>query len=322
MSLGTDGFGRSEGRPSLRDFFEVDARFIVCPRFTNCCAKARLRLPWLKKPSRTYRQEGKLARRSSSFGGLRKEAHSSSHRTENVGKMGHQRATLCRLGDLSPQRFTSQSESPLAASQLEWSGLAKFFSAPTTEGKRGKPPGGEERLPRPALNSAGSATAGSWRHVGEQPVSLCHALAMTARNIRGNSSAYGISNRRSPILTRSMPVLRMRRSFVRRTAPRPGRNCRRCAVTALVPSGNRAQAACVCIRLFSIPPTRRKNVHLPFLRRRFPAGRRRQGLEADQSGTAFTIYSRPRSRGQALRSSHREFTPRVPMCCSCKTSGT
>jgi pyruvate dehydrogenase E1 component len=29
VSLGTDGFGRSEGRASLRDFFEVDARFIV-----------------------------------------------------------------------------------------------------------------------------------------------------------------------------------------------------------------------------------------------------------------------------------------------------
>ncbi len=28
-SLGTDGFGRSEGRTSLRDFFEVDARFIT-----------------------------------------------------------------------------------------------------------------------------------------------------------------------------------------------------------------------------------------------------------------------------------------------------
>jgi pyruvate dehydrogenase E1 component len=28
-SLGTDGFGRSEGRESLRDFFEVDARFIT-----------------------------------------------------------------------------------------------------------------------------------------------------------------------------------------------------------------------------------------------------------------------------------------------------
>ena len=29
ISLGTDGFGRSEGRESLRDFFEVDARYIV-----------------------------------------------------------------------------------------------------------------------------------------------------------------------------------------------------------------------------------------------------------------------------------------------------
>jgi pyruvate dehydrogenase E1 component len=28
-SLGTDGFGRSEGRTSLRDFFEVDAKSIV-----------------------------------------------------------------------------------------------------------------------------------------------------------------------------------------------------------------------------------------------------------------------------------------------------
>jgi pyruvate dehydrogenase E1 component len=28
-SLGTDGFGRSEGRTSLREFFEVDARFIT-----------------------------------------------------------------------------------------------------------------------------------------------------------------------------------------------------------------------------------------------------------------------------------------------------
>jgi pyruvate dehydrogenase E1 component len=29
LSLGTDGFGRSEGRTSLRDFFEVDAKHIV-----------------------------------------------------------------------------------------------------------------------------------------------------------------------------------------------------------------------------------------------------------------------------------------------------
>jgi pyruvate dehydrogenase E1 component len=29
MMLGTDGFGRSESRDALRDFFEVDARYIV-----------------------------------------------------------------------------------------------------------------------------------------------------------------------------------------------------------------------------------------------------------------------------------------------------
>jgi pyruvate dehydrogenase E1 component len=34
MSLGTDGFGRSEGRASLRDFFEVDAKHIVVATLT------------------------------------------------------------------------------------------------------------------------------------------------------------------------------------------------------------------------------------------------------------------------------------------------
>jgi pyruvate dehydrogenase E1 component len=29
VSLGTDGFGRSENRVALRDFFEVDAKHIV-----------------------------------------------------------------------------------------------------------------------------------------------------------------------------------------------------------------------------------------------------------------------------------------------------
>ena len=34
MALGTDGFGRSEGRASLRDFFEVDAKHIVVATLT------------------------------------------------------------------------------------------------------------------------------------------------------------------------------------------------------------------------------------------------------------------------------------------------
>jgi len=34
-SLGTDGFGRSEGRASLRDFFEVDAKFVVATTLSD-----------------------------------------------------------------------------------------------------------------------------------------------------------------------------------------------------------------------------------------------------------------------------------------------
>jgi pyruvate dehydrogenase E1 component len=35
VALGTDGFGRSENRPSLRDWFEVDAKHIVLATLTG-----------------------------------------------------------------------------------------------------------------------------------------------------------------------------------------------------------------------------------------------------------------------------------------------
>ena len=41
MSLGTDGFGRSEDRDALRDFFEVDARYVTAG--DAVCAGARRR---------------------------------------------------------------------------------------------------------------------------------------------------------------------------------------------------------------------------------------------------------------------------------------
>jgi pyruvate dehydrogenase E1 component len=40
-SLGTDGFGRSEGRASLRDFFEVDARFIALAALHELCIEGK-----------------------------------------------------------------------------------------------------------------------------------------------------------------------------------------------------------------------------------------------------------------------------------------
>ncbi len=41
-SLGTDGFGRSEGRTSLRDFFEVDSRFITLATLHELCADGKI----------------------------------------------------------------------------------------------------------------------------------------------------------------------------------------------------------------------------------------------------------------------------------------
>jgi pyruvate dehydrogenase E1 component len=41
-ALGTDGFGRSEGRTSLRDFFEVDAKFIVLATLHELSADGKI----------------------------------------------------------------------------------------------------------------------------------------------------------------------------------------------------------------------------------------------------------------------------------------
>jgi pyruvate dehydrogenase E1 component len=41
-SLGTDGFGRSEGRASLRDFFEVDAGHIALATLVDLARDGKL----------------------------------------------------------------------------------------------------------------------------------------------------------------------------------------------------------------------------------------------------------------------------------------
>ena len=41
-TLGTDGFGRSEGRAALRDFFEVDARHIVLATLNDLAGEGKV----------------------------------------------------------------------------------------------------------------------------------------------------------------------------------------------------------------------------------------------------------------------------------------
>ena len=40
--LGTDGFGRSDGRGALRDFFEVDARYVALAALTELAKIGKL----------------------------------------------------------------------------------------------------------------------------------------------------------------------------------------------------------------------------------------------------------------------------------------
>jgi pyruvate dehydrogenase E1 component len=43
ISLGTDGFGRSETRRALRDFFEVDHRFVTLAALSGLAQEGRLK---------------------------------------------------------------------------------------------------------------------------------------------------------------------------------------------------------------------------------------------------------------------------------------
>jgi pyruvate dehydrogenase E1 component len=51
--LGTDGYGRSDARPALRDFFEVDARHIVLAALSGLVRKKQVTVSMVKKAMRT-----------------------------------------------------------------------------------------------------------------------------------------------------------------------------------------------------------------------------------------------------------------------------
>jgi pyruvate dehydrogenase E1 component len=49
VTLGTDGFGRSEDRPSLRNFFEVDARHIAATTLSTLARDKQVDLKVVKQ---------------------------------------------------------------------------------------------------------------------------------------------------------------------------------------------------------------------------------------------------------------------------------
>ncbi len=51
-ALGTDGFGRSESRASLRDFFEVDSRFITYATLTELQREGKIQASVVEKAAK------------------------------------------------------------------------------------------------------------------------------------------------------------------------------------------------------------------------------------------------------------------------------
>jgi pyruvate dehydrogenase E1 component len=49
IALGTDGYGRSESRASLREFFEVDAKHIVLAALTGLLRDGKIKVAEVKK---------------------------------------------------------------------------------------------------------------------------------------------------------------------------------------------------------------------------------------------------------------------------------
>lgn len=54
ISLGTDGYGRSESREALRDFFEVDARYVALAALTNLAKDGTVKPATLKKAIKEF----------------------------------------------------------------------------------------------------------------------------------------------------------------------------------------------------------------------------------------------------------------------------
>ena len=52
VSLGTDGFGRSEARAALRDFFEVDSKHIVLATLGALVREKKIGVDIMKKAIR------------------------------------------------------------------------------------------------------------------------------------------------------------------------------------------------------------------------------------------------------------------------------
>ena len=150
---------------------------------------------------------------------------------------------------------------------------------------------------------------------GYAPVVRRHA------STRGSSSASGISSRRSPIRTPSMPASKTRLCSAPRTAGRPGRSCPGCAAPK-VTSGSRAPVACACTRSCSIR-TIRSGIFIAISAAGvFRTDDGGKTWRADEPGSSPRMSCPIRTPRSATASTASRCTRRGRTCCSCRSTGT
>ena len=54
LTLGTDGFGRSESRAGLREFFEVDSRWVVVATLAALAREGKIETSVVQQAMQTY----------------------------------------------------------------------------------------------------------------------------------------------------------------------------------------------------------------------------------------------------------------------------
>ena len=237
-------------------------------------------------------------------------------------EMGSQRPAFRRLGNLSHERLArrSQPDLRLANQRLvrpDHSALRRRRQ--NVEPARHAARRTDHQAPKacPKARATNSSTTRRPKPASPSP----RTSGTTARSIRGNSNASGISNRRSPIRTPSMPASKMprcsddrRRRILARTR-RPARSRQRRALAARRRRHGPAHDP-------ARPDQSQPHLHRHLRRRCVPHRRRRQDLEADQPGLHRNTSPIPTPKSATASTASRIASVASRTCSSCRSTGT
>ena len=207
-------------------------------------------------------------------------------------KLGRQRPAFCRLGDLSPERFACRSGSPFCVADRA-AGLGNSPAFRATAAKRGKLPA-VKKCRRLAADRRGARATSLCMTLRLKPASLSPRInGMTARSTLGNSSECGILNLRSLILTLFTPASKTPRLFRSTDGAKSWQELSGLRGHGTGPKWQPG-AGGMCLHTIVLDPSNPDRIyHRDFRSGSVSHRRRRQDLEADQSGSAFAISSRP-----------------------------